>query len=1210
LLQSLGSPHVKSFNFMIRDGLHKAVEDIVPVEFLIKDDRIRLQFKSAEILPPLVQAGTIGAKIPTVFPTECRQRGSTYRGLLKCVISCEVNDIEIASQEKDLGQIPIMVKSDLCHLTKLNPEQLISKGEHAEEWGGYFIIKGHERLVRMLQMARRNYPLTLRRTAWKKRGNLFSDLAVTIRCIKDDQTSTNNVLHFVKNGSAKLMFSHRRFLYYAPIMLVLKCLKDVSDEFIIRQFMNGYEDDTYFRGCLMNMLQELHEEGIHTHVDARTFVGKAFRSKIVDLPPWKSDEEICDFLIKHCFAIHLDNNEDKFNLYVMMMQKLFCSVHNKTSVESGDGLMMHELLLGGHFYLQYLKEKLSSWLVGVKLFILKKANSTASFSCTPKLLTQPVAEDAMSKKRFLTSWVSAVMENCSESTDIIRRADIIIIDRQKDKGVILDPTIRFEMHEQQPQEYVNLFLVQILLLLPGEFSWALARSGTVEAPMERFLATGNISSRSGLGLLQDKGLTVVAENINRMRYMSHFRSVHRGAFFQEMRSTEPRQLLPEAWGFICPVHTPDGAPCGLLNHLTKYCEVTDVPDPELVKNIPSVLVSFGMIPLAGITTIPLNHSKHYIVLLDGRVLGHVEESEAPRLVDKLRLLKISGKKVPHTLEIALVPMRRKGGQFPGLFLFTTPARMMRPVINLSAQKVELIGTFEQVYLDICIYPEEAHKGLTTHQEITDTSFLSNLACLIPLPDSNQSPRNMYQCQMGKQTMGTPCHTWHLQADTKLYRLQTPASPLFRPGHYDLVGIDEFAMGTNAIVAVIAYTGYDMEDAMIINKGAYERGFGHGSLYKSDFIELKSPKSYFELDPDKTDLEAFLDSDGLPHPGTYMKQGQPYCCYYDGDQARYRIEKWKSNESAYVDNVRLCGVLSNEKRKACIVFRIPRNPSVGDKFASRAGQKGICSYLWPAEDLPYTETGLIPDIVFNPHGFPSRMTVAMMIEVMAGKSAALHGLVHDATPFKFSERDTAIDYFSKMLEAGGYNYHGTERMYSGIDGREIKADIFFGVVHYQRLRHMVSDKWQVRSTGPIDVLTHQPVKGRRRGGGVRFGEMERDSLLSHGGSFLLQDRLLRCSDKTTHDGKRIGGIQIILVWHLDDNLNFDCLQMLICRTCGSILSPIQIAKRRGGHYEYLIKCQVCEEKGKVEEIELPYIFRFLVAELASAGIKIKIDVTEK
>lgn len=188
--------------------------------------------------------------------------------------------------------------------------------------------------------------------------------------------------------------------------------------------------------------------------------------------------------------------------------------------------------------------------------------------------------------------------------------------------------------------------------------------------------------------------------------------------------------------------------------------------------------------------------------------------------------------------------------------------------------------------------------------------------------------------------------------------------------------------------------------------------------------------------------------------------------------------------------------------------------MGDKFASRAGQKGICSQKWPAEDLPFTESGLIPDIIFNPHGFPSRMTIAMMIETMAGKSAALHGEVYDATPFIYDEKETAIDYFGEKLKQGGYNYYGTERMYSGVDGREMKADIFFGVVHYQRLRHMVSDKWQVRSTGPVDAVTQQPIKGRKRGGGVRFGEMERDALISHGASFLLQDRLLHCSDKTT------------------------------------------------------------------------------------------------
>jgi DNA-directed RNA polymerase I subunit RPA2 len=138
---------------------------------------------------------------------------------------------------------------------------------------------------------------------------------------------------------------------------------------------------------------------------------------------------------------------------------------------------------------------------------------------------------------------------------------------------------------------------------------------------------------------------------------------------------------------------------------------------------------------------------------------------------------------------------------------------------------------------------------------------------------------------------------------------------------------------------------------------------------------------------------------------------------------------------------------------------------------------------------------------------------MMIELMAGKSGSLHGCAYDATPFRFSEQETAIDHFGRLLVEGGYSYYGTERMYSGIDGREMKADIFFGVVYYQRLRHMVSDKWQVRSTGPVDPVTRQPVKGRRKGGGVRFGEMERDALVSHGASFLLQDRLFRCSDRS-------------------------------------------------------------------------------------------------
>ncbi|XP_060582666.1 DNA-directed RNA polymerase I subunit RPA2-like [Ruditapes philippinarum] len=269
-----------------------------------------------------------------------------------------------------------------------------------------------------------------------------------------------------------------------------------------------------------------------------------------------------------------------------------------------------------------------------------------------------------------------------------------------------------------------------------------------------------------------------------------------------------------------------------------------------------------------------------------------------------------------------------------------------------------------------------------------------------------------------------------------------------------------------------------------------------------------------------------------------------------------------------------------------MLRIDRNPIIGDKFASRHGQKGVCSMMYPVENLPFTESGMTPDIIFNPHGYPSRMTIGMMIESMAGKSAASYGHCYDATPFQFSEDDPAIDHFGNMLVKAGYNYHGTERFYSGIDGRELEASIFMGVVYYQRLRHMVSDKFQVRTTGPIDQVTYQPVKGRKKGGGVRFGEMERDALISHGTSFLLQDRLLNCSDKSMAP---------------------------VCTDCGSLLS-VYMEKRApstaaASHEKQLqwscLHCKSCH----IEIVTIPYVFRYLVAELAAMNIKVEVTVKD-
>lgn len=439
-------------------------------------------------------------------------------------------------------------------------------------------------------------------------------------------------------------------------------------------------------------------------------------------------------------------------------------------------------------------------------------------------------------------------------------------------------------------------------------------------------------------------------------------------------------------------------------------------------------------------------------------------------------------------------------------------------------------------------------------------------------------------------MGFPLLTFKDRSDNKLYRLQTPQSPLVRPYMYDYYDMDNYPIGTNAIVAVISYTGYDMEDAMILNKASWERGFAHGSVYKSEFIDLSEKikqgddSLVFGVRPGDPRVAQKLDDDGLPFVGAQLQYGDPYYSYLNLNTGESFVVYYKSKENCIVDNIKVCGndTGSGRFKCVCITMRVPRNPTIGDKFASRHGQKGILSRLWPVEDMPFTESGMVPDILFNPHGFPSRMTIGMLIESMAGKSAALHGLCHDATPFIFSEENSALEYFGEMLKAAGYNYYGTERLYSGISGLELEADIFIGVVYYQRLRHMVSDKFQVRTTGARDRVTNQPIGGRNVQGGIRFGEMERDALLAHGTSFLLHDRLFNCSDRS--------------VAH-------------VCVKCGSLLSPLlekpppSWSAMRNRKYS----CSLCNRSDTIDTVSVPYVFRYFVAELAAMNIKVKLDI---
>uniref|UniRef100_A0A667YXB8 DNA-directed RNA polymerase subunit beta n=1 Tax=Myripristis murdjan TaxID=586833 RepID=A0A667YXB8_9TELE len=1008
-VQDLTRAHIESFDQAVTEGLSRVVQGIPPFEFKFRNDRISLAFVEATIHSPLAAKGSICRDL-RVFPAECRGRRCSYKGKLVADISWSVNDIPKGIIKQSLGQVPIMVKSKLCNLHGLSPKELVEHHEEAEEMGGYFIVNGIEKVIRMLIMPRRNYPIAMSRPKWKSRGQGYTQYGISMRCVKQEHTAINMNLHYLDNGTVMLNFIYQKELFFLPLGFALKALVDFTDFQIYQELIKGREDDSFFKSCVSEMLRIVMEEGCTTRSKVLNYLGERFRVKM-NLPEWYTNEQCANFLLDECICIHLKSDMEKFYLLCLMTRKLFTFAKQECMEENPDSLMCQEVLTPGQLYLMFLKERLTAWLVSVKIAVDKRGSR----------LSGAVTAENMVKMFNL-------------GTDLTK-------------------------------------------------------------PFEYLLATGNLSSKTGLGMLQNTGLCVVADKLNFIRYLSHFRCVHRGAAFAKMRTTSVRKLLPESWGFLCPVHTPDGEPCGLMNHMTASCEIVGPALPTTT--LPALLCSLGVTPVDGSPGQAFSDCYH--VVLDGAMVGWVEAELAPILVDSL----------------------------PG-------------------------------------------------RDHTPGAFPSH-------------PRNMYQCQMGKQTMGFPLHSYRDRSDNKLYRLQTPQSPLVRPYMYDHYNMDNYPIGTNAIVAVISYTGYDMEDAMIVNKSSWERGFAHGCIYKTELVDLADKMKgednmVFGTKPGDPKVNDRLDADGLPPIGSVLHYGDPFYSYINLNTGQSYVTFYKSQESCVVDNIKICSndTGSGRFKRICITMRVPRNPTIGDKFASRHGQKGILSRLWPAEDMPFTESGMCPDILFNPHGFPSRMTIGMLIESMAGKSGALHGLSHDATPFTFSEESSALEYFGDLLRAAGYNHYGTERLYSGLSGVELEADIFIGVVYYQRLRHMVSDKFQVRTTGARDKVTNQPVGGRNIQGGIRFGEMERDALLAHGSSFLLHDRLFNCSDRSVAQ---------------------------VCIDCGSLLSPLleKPPPSWSAMRHRKTVCTLCGKSDSIDTVSVPYVFRYFVAELAAMNIKVKLEV---